>query len=73
MDKRAAAMREAAEESYGSRPWTMAFEGRDPTIATAGADAELARVVAWLREWEFSERARIFADAIERGEHWRDA
>jgi hypothetical protein len=49
MDKRAAAMREAAEESYGSRPWTMAFEGRDPTIATAGADAERARVVAWAK------------------------
>ena len=45
---------------------------------TAGADAERARVVAWLREHHARVRkmraealdADTLADAIERGEHW---
>jgi hypothetical protein len=64
------AMWEAGERLIaGSRPRsTNAF-------ITAGADAERARVVAWLREEAktYGSAARVLnvvADAIERGEHW---
>ena len=43
-------------------------------IATAGADAAEARIVAWLREQCAAGPGRWWAaDAIERGEHWPDA
>ncbi len=52
--------------------------GSPDNIATAGADAERARVVAWLRwkEHAADDATEMLAfshaaDAIDRGEHWR--
>jgi len=81
MDKREKAMREAAD---GVDPFPPHWNQR---IATAGADAAEARVVAWLRSLSGYPQGLPLnspthgevwvlhraADAIERGHHWRDA
>lgn len=62
------AMQEAWMKQVFAKPLGHASE-----IATAGADAERARVVAWLRgDIKAAHDIGInLADAIERGEHWR--
>jgi len=74
------AMREAAERGLGAWGALLGGDHVDPAQATAGADAERARVVAWLREQcgdpmlpEYAEFLAAYADAIERGEPWPDA
>ncbi len=83
--RREEAMREAAALGPVVNRWLI--EGgplpQPSDFATAGADAERARVVAWLREDAealegtqtnldrlIAEAIRECADAIERGEHW---
>jgi hypothetical protein len=77
------AMREAAERGLGGWGALLGEDHVDPAQATAGADAERARIVAWLLEmseqntpfglhagdWPHAALAEASA-AIERGEPW---
>jgi hypothetical protein len=62
------AMWEAAKRGLGAWGAFLGEDHADPEQAAAGADAERARVVAWFRSVGMSEAA----DAIERGEHWKE-
>lgn len=72
-DERAEAMRVIATDWHDGSTNLGKYQA-----ATAGADAERARVVAWLRDMPSNKMTvteywmrRNAADAIERGQHWR--
>ncbi len=67
------AMREAAVQVADPRWLPPSQQAYDAKVATAGADAERARVVEWLRAHpDVIRDVRQVARAIERGEHWQE-